>query len=153
MIPNYQIANLKYRAFQDDEMLYQKESGIYAAKKFLDKLYEDCILMQSKGLQDKNKVEFFDGDIVKGFFREQNRGKEKVEEIIGVVKNHKISWRIPNISDSCFCGISCIPWRDRCEFYWQQRGSYVTPDIGYCIEDIEIIGNECQNPELLKEKA
>ena len=58
------MREIKFRAWQDEGMLIQENSGVYATKKFLDKLYEDCILMQFTGLHDKNGKEIYEGDVV-----------------------------------------------------------------------------------------
>ena len=58
------MREIKFRAWQDEGMLIQENSGVYATKKFLDKLYEDCILMQFTGLHDKNGKEIYEGDVI-----------------------------------------------------------------------------------------
>ena len=57
------MREIKFRAYQDDKMYYAKSSGVYATKKFLNTLYEDCELMQFTGLQDKNGKDIYEGDI------------------------------------------------------------------------------------------
>ena len=58
------MREIKFRVFQDNEMIYQDAPGVYGTKHFLDKCYEDGILMQYTGLKDKNNIEIYDGDIV-----------------------------------------------------------------------------------------
>ena len=54
---------IKFRAWQNG-MTTQENSGVYGTKKFLDTLYEDCILMQYTGLKDKKGKEIYEGYIV-----------------------------------------------------------------------------------------
>lgn len=72
---------IKFRAWQDNQMLTQKTSGIYTTKQFLDKLYEDCELMQFTGLKDKNGKEIYEGDII-----------EWIEEPTNKNTFHEICW-------------------------------------------------------------
>jgi len=59
------MKNIKFRAFQDGEMLYQEVSGIYGARRFLEKLYEDSPLMLLSPFKDKIGLDLFSGDILK----------------------------------------------------------------------------------------
>ena len=58
------MREIKFRAWQDNQMLTQPMSGVYAAKRFFGMLYEDTELMQYTGLKDKNGVEIYEGDVV-----------------------------------------------------------------------------------------
>ena len=56
---------IKFRAWQDNQMCIQPMSGTYAMGRFIGFLYEDAPLMQYTGLLDKNGKEIYEGDIVK----------------------------------------------------------------------------------------
>lgn len=58
------MREVKFRAFQDNQMLTQPISGVYGAKRLFGLLYEDTELMQYIGLKDKNDVEIYEGDII-----------------------------------------------------------------------------------------
>ena len=55
---------IKFRAWQDGEMLTQPTPGVYAMGRLLGLLYEDTDLMQYTGHKDKNGVEIYEGDIL-----------------------------------------------------------------------------------------
>ena len=120
---------IKFRAWQDSQMIYQNKSGVYGAKDFLNKCYEDCELMQFTGKKDKkNKKEIFEGDIISGTYQE-GIGVESINIKTTVV----VSW---------------------CE----NKGKWVVTELAsreqfdlYDYEPLDnIIGNIYENPELLK---
>jgi uncharacterized phage protein (TIGR01671 family) len=58
------MREIKFRAWQDNKMVYQPMSGNYALTRFAGFLYEDAIVMQYTGLEDKNGKEIYEGDII-----------------------------------------------------------------------------------------
>lgn len=90
--------------------------------------FEDCVLMQSTGLFDKNGKEIFEGDIV------------KFSDCDDYVYVTPVVW---DKNYACF-GVSFssgypIPFDYLEEFYTE-------------LKDIEVTGNIYENPELLEEK-
>ena|SRR5690348_3302172 len=108
---------IKFRAWQDNQMLHQENSGVYGAKYLLDKCYEDCALMQFTGLLDKNGREIYEGDVL---FWDGS--------IVGAV----------NFKHAEFIVGSGVNARALC----------AAPE-----DEIEIIGNIHENPELIANGA
>lgn len=88
----------------------------------------DYILMEYTGLKDKNGVKIFDGDILK------SKGATEPEEKGFLVKFDICRFRFLNIN---FLDVDS-------EIY-----EIHTDDLGFISEQLEIIGNLYQNPELL----
>lgn len=88
--------------------------------------FEDCILMQSTGLKDKNGKEIFEGDIV------------KFPEFNGDIYITPVAW-----DKSCACfGVSFsgkypVSFDYLEEFYTE-------------LKEIEVVGNIYENPELVR---
>lgn len=57
---------IKFRAWDDGAMFVQPIAGNYAMSRFVGFLGDGAILMQYTGLKDKNGVEIYEGDILKG---------------------------------------------------------------------------------------
>ena len=55
---------IKFRAWQDNEMLTSPTSSNYGLNRFFGMLYEDAPVMQYTGLKDKNGKEIYEGDIL-----------------------------------------------------------------------------------------
>ena len=122
------MREIKFRAFQDNEMKYQEVCGVYGTKTFLNKLYEDCNLMQYTGLKDKNGKEIYEGDIIKNI------------KYGGVAI---IRWGLKN---ETYCGWT-VEWIN-------PRNDQIKYDLMYYkdLENCEIIGNIHENKDLLNEK-
>lgn len=87
-----------------------------------------CALMQYTGLKDKNSVEIYEGDIVKGFIPEIANEPER----IGIVKWGSYSWIIDFELPKYAPGIGMA---------------------GFCsFHNYEVIGNIYENLELVKEE-
>lgn len=71
--------NIKFRAWQDNTMVYAETDGVYATKSFLGKCYEDCNLMQFTGLKE-NAFESGNKDIYEGDVIEFINGERLVVE-------------------------------------------------------------------------
>ncbi|HEL2721207.1 TPA: hypothetical protein U1U99_000190 [Streptococcus suis] len=87
--------------------------------------FEDCVLMQSTGLLDVNGKEIFEGDVV--FVRD-----ELIEFGPGVYEvvysQDHLGWMFYDKENHDFCFISTCTW-----------------------DELEIIGNAHQNPELVED--
>lgn len=89
----------------------------------------DGFLMQLTGLKDKNGKEIYEGDIVKKWDWNKNRG----------------------IGDLIDVGLQLVIWDNHWGFILK---NIQNKKIGYvgsgALENIEVIGNKWENPELLK---
>ena len=95
---------------------------------FTDDVADEWDVMFSTGLQDKNGVEIFEGDVIK-------------DGIAGEERKFLIYW---NDAEACFWA-KLISTEIDC----YKLGSNFSPRL-YCVE---IIGNKFENPELLVEKG
>jgi uncharacterized phage protein (TIGR01671 family) len=84
-------------------------------------------LMQYTGLKDKNGKEIYEGDIVKAQYNDGDKNIEFIDEVV---------WGY--FDDCCVEGETWITKTDRwqkCIYYWK--------------DELEVIGNVYENPELL----
>ena len=59
------MRDIKFRAWQDDQMWTSPISSNFGLNRFFGALYEDAEIMQYTGLKDKNGNEIYEGDICK----------------------------------------------------------------------------------------
>ena len=100
------------------------------------------ILMQSTGLKDKNGVEIFEGDIVKITNTERFCGKNYTcYSEIKKIDGHIYVWPHPVVDGEIK--------RFGAKLLFSGMAKYIK-DNGVATEDVEVIGNIYENPELLE---
>ena len=58
------MREIKFRAYQDNEMLFSPISSNYGLNRFFGMLYEDTKIMQFTGEQDKMGANIYEGDLL-----------------------------------------------------------------------------------------
>ena len=131
---------IKYRAFQDGQMLHQVGSGNYAISRFVGFVNEDAPLMQFIGLKDKNGIEIYKEDILSGSYGKPygRFGQQKCIQFFGVVKYKFGQFYIK--TGETKDGV------DRCLYF-----SQLWPLSQNSVE-VAVKGDTYQNPELLKQE-
>ncbi len=108
-------------------------------------ILDQIVLMQYTGLSDKNGKEIYDGDVIM-YFREEIKSKKLYKcPLTGKIMPHSTSSEQKAIyevkwknEDACWS-----PFHSRLDSYFY---------LGGCeLDELEIIGNVHENPELLKE--
>ena len=104
--------------------------------------FEKMIFMQFTGLKDSNGKEIYEGDIV-SWKAEGAIG----EWLVGIVKWEEDRFIVERVNSPLWVyeGITCRSYAIKGEFYAEYR----IPSFEW--DELEIIGNIYENPELLKE--
>jgi uncharacterized phage protein (TIGR01671 family) len=122
---------IKFRAWQDDQMLIQTHSGNYPTARFIGFLYEDSPIMQFTGLKDKDGVDIYADDIIS-----DGKINQRVYSVIGGFGVKAPHWS-SDMRELDSTDILIIqPLAD-------------AQTISYIYQSCSVIGNIYQNPKLL----
>lgn len=127
MIPKFRFYDKKYKIWLNPECVWLDEKGNFRGIDGVNRFesLDDIILMQSTGLFDKNGVEIFEGDVVNACGYDSDQGRiYKTTDFTGVIVYRKNSF--------------CLQCGDFLDSWWAND------------EEIEVIGNIYENPELLE---
>ena len=130
------MREIKFRAWDGEQMV----SPDYISRDGRAHWKADSIptstdkVMQYTGLRDKNGVMIFEGDVVRKWWGTHSRG----EQIQHIFENHAIEFSRGRVGP---CeGENVMEWRlSGCENLWDGN-------------DVEVIGNIYENPELIEAK-
>ena len=120
---------LKFRAFDDGKMLTMPLDTNFGISRFFGILRDDAIVMQFTGIQDKNGKDVYEGDVIR-------------DCITNAFLNVKFGHNKNNAYQGWYCKYIGIDVRDT-----SLNGDYDSNQN----DNIEIIGNIYENPELISE--
>lgn len=135
------MGDIKFRAwdkkknnwFDDEGSLYIELNGNINFGwngEVMDDYTDRVILLQYTGLKDKNGIEIYEGDIVKA-------------SSTGIWGKFQVKWR----QDGSPCWIMYPAWKSG--ITWSLHGTL--NDKSEYQDDVEVIGNIYENPELLED--
>ena len=146
------MREIKFRAWQKEnkamwydgghmDLSLQLEGGLFTPDSYYgDDHDEGFVLMQYTGLHDKNSAEIFEGDIV------SKRACNSREYIPYVIVFANYEWYFC-VAQKTMGYLSHYPDLSSGEAFWFGTGHNHTINLN----DIEVIGNIYENPELIKE--
>lgn len=148
---------IKFRAFQDGQILTSPLGSNYGLQRFFGMLDENSPLMQFTGLKDVNGKEIYEGDIIQfKYYYARKRWWSTTKEIPKIaeeVQKQRDDFNIETVSvefrDGCFKIGYSLNFEDVARGQRFKTGSSHNGDFEEKQWDFEVIGNIYQNKELL----
>ena len=132
LVQNGLLYAANYRAWDDGKMIYQT-GALSDLKRFFRVIREDAILMLGSGMYDKNRKQYFLGDIFLG--KEQKEMSVPMKEGL-----YQVCWE-----DYAFTAKSIDGKNSDCWLFYFETNIRARP-----LTEGDILGNIFQNAELLQ---